>query len=243
MKTPRGWTLVAAALAIGGCRKPPPPDLAEAAYRHAVELFAKASADTHDLTYRDPRFDGVLAALAEVPAGDELRPKADALGQQILDARRRADALDREGEQKVAEALAEPAFVPLPVDAPMPAPGGARRGGPGATGATGPATLSSGWTPSSSPGAAQRGGDTELPFYYRLAGYLGYHRSAGGAPVQSSAAPAAAPPPPPAEAKAPSPAPSPRAAPSSAPAQQGPPAVYGLPGPAGRALILPQPPP
>ncbi|HUB07297.1 MAG TPA: hypothetical protein VMB50_09855 [Myxococcales bacterium] len=220
------------ALVLVGCRKPPPEDPAEAAYRHAVELFAKASAETHDLTYRDPRFDAVLEALAQVPAGDELRPKADALALQIRQGRDEGEQLDAEGNKNVAAALAEPDFVPLPKDAPMPVPGSATRSNDSQ-----PAESPAPDWPWTSAGAKSNGrpaGYNPLPDYYKRAGYLGYGQhaaSADGTP----------PPPPPVQQEEPAP-PAPKA-PVVVPAQapppetQGPPPVYGLPGPASHALL------
>ena len=212
-------------LAAAACRKPPPPDPAEAAYRHAVELFAKASADTHDLTYRDSRFDAVLDALAEVPSGDELRPKAEALAQQILVARRQAAAADQASDEQVARALSDPSFVARPRDAPFPA------AAPGA-GATSGAAGAPAWRGTSWTGSTPSGGQ-QLPDWYRQAGYLGLRPRA--APAAAAVAPAPGPriavPPVIAPSRPPPPGSVQPAAPPPAPA------VFGLPGPAGRALM------
>ncbi|MHB8418610.1 MAG: hypothetical protein ACYDCL_11070 [Myxococcales bacterium] len=223
----RRWVhWAAAAAALAACRKAPPADPAEAAYRRAVDLFAKASAETHDLSYRDPQFDAVLEALAEVPAGDELRPKADALAGQIREARHEAELLDREGDERVAAALSEPNFVPLPQDAPMPA---AKAAGP--SGAERPAAAGGGvwWPTPERPGQIGKDG---LPAYYRMAGYFGYGKQKASPASEAPAKPETGATPPPAAA-----APTVRSASPPPEAPQGPPSIYGLPGPANRALI------
>jgi hypothetical protein len=95
---------------LAGCRHPPPEDPAEKIYRGAVQLFAQASAASQDLTYRDPRFDAVLAALAKVPEGSEFRPDADALAERIRTAREKATAADAESQKAIERALARPEF-------------------------------------------------------------------------------------------------------------------------------------
>jgi hypothetical protein len=235
-----GVAAVALGVALGACDKPLPPDPAEAAYHQAIELFAKASADTGDLTYRNPRFDEVLAALAEVPHGDELRAKADALAQQILTARAEANRADGESADAVAQALAAPEFSPQARDVPFPLPGGV--GKPGAK-AAGSQTASDnvgygggGYSPS-----ASRKSSASLPDWYRQAGYLGLGKHPRAAAPTGQAAAATGPPPPadPAANTPAGPAQSSNTAPSTAtPAvPQGPPPIFGLPGPAGRAVM------
>ncbi len=210
-------TLLALGLSSVACRKPPPPDPAEVAYRRAVEMFARFAAQTHDLTYRDPRFDNVLAALALVPAGDPLRAKADALAREILAARRQATDEDAKSAGVVAKALAPAPFVPAPHDAPFPTPPAAPAG---ATGAGAPQWSGGGWEGASSEA-------TPLPDWYRKAGYLGLGRRP---PSPASSVP------PPVVAASPPAAPAPAQRPSAAPPPRPQPAIYGLPGPAGRAL-------
>jgi hypothetical protein len=227
----RRWEAAAVlAAALVGCRKPPPDDPAEAAYRHAVELFAKVSGETHDLSYRDPRFDEVLAALAAVPADADLRPKADALTRQILVARSEAEVLDQEGNEKVATALAQPEFVPLPKDAPMPS-----KGRPGGTGATPPPPAVPTWSWAAPVGPGTPGlGNRQLPAYYQR-----HFDNAppGAAPPAVVAPPAADAPGPETPAPPVPPGPQVRAGtPSTTQDSQSPPPVYGLPGPAARAL-------
>ncbi len=232
-------------LALCACDKPPIVDPAEVAYRHAMDLFAKACTDTHDLTYRDPRFDAVLEALALVPQGDELRAKADALVQQIKTARAEADRADAESNSQISQALEPPTFSPQERDAPFPVMG--KAGAPAAgAGAARQVSSNFGYAGSASPpsAAARRAADSKLPEWYRRAGYLGYGKrpaAPGATGPTGQAAPPTGPPPPAAEAAntASGPAPNANLAPSSATpvVPQGPPPVFGLPGPAGRAIM------
>jgi hypothetical protein len=98
------------ALLVTACHRAPVEDPAEQVYRGAVQLFAQASAASHDLTYRDPRFDPVLTALAQIPEGSEFRSEADALATRIRTARERANAADAESQKAIDRALAQPTF-------------------------------------------------------------------------------------------------------------------------------------
>jgi hypothetical protein len=95
---------------VTSCHRQPPDDPAEKIYRGAVQLFAQASAASHDLTYRDPRFDAVLAELAKVPVGSEFQPEAEALSTRIRTAREKANAADAESQRAIDQALAQPTF-------------------------------------------------------------------------------------------------------------------------------------
>jgi len=239
-------------LILVACGKPPIVDPAEEAYRHAMELFSKASAETHDLTYRDPRFDDVLAALALVPQGDELRGKADALVQRIKLARAEADRADGESNNAISQALAAPEFNPQPRDAPFPVPtkssvvkSTAVARGPSELDNMG-AGMGAGSYPGASPPVQK---NSKLPSFYRQAGYLGAGKGSGlGPPALGPPNPqqsAALGPPQPAAQTADTavaqepPTQAPDAPPSAPPPgpPPGPPPVFGLPGPAGRAIL------
>jgi hypothetical protein len=219
-------------VALAACDKPPIDDPAEVAYRRAMELFAGASAASHDLTYRDPRFDAVLAALAEVPRSDPLGIKAYELGQKIERARADADRADHESNAAVSQALAPVPFNALPRDVPLPA--SAKPVAGAATTDRGPSELQNlGGVGLSNPIAERK-----LPDWYRRAGYFGAGKRPG-APTPPGEADRLGPPPPPDEmADSPPPTPPPAAdpTPSPPPPPPGPPPVFGLPGPAGRAL-------
>ncbi len=228
----------AALLAALACKPAPlPEDPAQLAYRRAVRLFAALSADAGDLFYRDPRFDGVLELLAEVPPGSEPFPKAQELARRIRAGRAEAEREDEAQARAVDEALGDPNFRAVgrwspvkPASAAAPAPAAADA-------APGVGAGLVGGAPGFQPGG--RGvfvqGIGQLPDWYRQAGYFGL----GGSPLAAEPAASASAPPAadPTGAAAPSPSPArPRQAASSATAPSASPAVYGVPGPAGRAL-------
>lgn len=231
-------------LVLGACEKPPVVDPAEVAYRHAMDLFAKASADTQDLTYRNPRFDEVLAALALVPQGDELRTKADRLAEQIRQARAEADRADGESNSKLDEALAAPSFNPQPRDAPFPMPTK-----PGAAKGVAPAQpmpVSPGYSGTPYPSGGQHPPpSSKVPSFYKQ--YLSANNRPGTAPPgvagpSGEESAALGPPKPGANVTTTDTAAAPpaEAAPVGTPTlgpPPGPPPVFGLPGPAGRAIM------
>jgi hypothetical protein len=232
-------------VAEGACRKPVAVDPADALYHRAIELFAKASADTHDLTYRDPRFDEVLTALGEVPPGSELRGKADALAEQIRQARAEAERADLDSKKALSDALASPEFSPRPRDAALPV-GMGKGGTRSADGRDLPIRPGFGYTGRSSPASAvPTAGESRLPAWYKQAGYMGLGKRVIGLAATGSTGGAAAvtgpPPAPPAAdataATAPAAAPPSLAPAEAAPPPAGPPPIFGLPGPAGRAVM------
>jgi hypothetical protein len=225
-------TIVAFALALAlvACTRRT-EDPAEAAYGKAVAQFAALSAETKDLTYRDPRFDQVLEALDAVPSGSEAADRARALGQRIRLARTAADQDDNRRQQELQEATAAPVFVPGPAEPVAPVmpkrPIVEQAPTPRAGGSVALAVA---------PTAAQTGITPSLPDWYQQAGY--------GTP-------------PPAQAPAPGEAPADDSAPSDQPDVGQSPSggnpdastkhhasssddagwrIYGLPGPAGKAL-------
>ena len=227
MRPLRLLSLLASLTLTAACRRPPPPeDPAQAAYRSAAQLFAAASAASGDLSYRDPRFDEVLVALALVPPGSDPAPKALALAARIREARARANAADEASAREVEAALAPPGFNPLPRDAKFTRPSvRSRAGEPPSSNA-----ISASWSPAF---VASKSGAGKLPDWYRQAGYLGL----GQRPTAPEAPAAVAAPTDPDGGAAAKDSSTTRRraspAPTSTPA---PPAVYGLPGPAGKAL-------
>jgi hypothetical protein len=209
---------------VGACNKAT-PDPAEAAYGRAVTQFAALSAETKDLNYRDPRFDQVLVALDQVPAGSEASDRARALAQRIRLARMTAEQADQRSQQELREATAAPVFVPGPK-----------------TEAPGPPSLKTpvqsppaGWVQAPTLAAAASpqdpSGSAVVPEWYRRAGYL-----------PSPAAPAA---PAPAASDEPDMAQGQSQGKPDASTRPPPPGdstsdagwrIYGLPGPAGKAL-------
>jgi len=233
------WGLTA--LAVVACRRPlPPEDPGARPYHDAVVLFAKLSDDTQDLSYRDPRFDDVIALCGEVPGASELRSKADALAGRIRQARADADRLDQESARLKAQAEATPDFLPEP-RAVWPVGIATPPGASNAPSAAG-STADLGSFGGSAPGAVPRPFDPSkprpLPDWYRQKGYFGL--SANGASANGTDAPTAAPADAPAAASAPAASPRAKAQPKP-PAPVGPPPVFGLPGPAGRVLSPPAP--
>ena len=240
---PRVAVGLLAAACLGCSRAPLPEDPGAKIYHDAVVLFATLSDETHALSYRDPRFDDVMSLCNQVPPASELRPKADALASRIREARVDADARDKESAQMQARAMAPPEFqaqpdMPLPVAAPVPVAGA------GAPGTRVSAPSGSPWdAPSSVPRTstpidpAKRG---QLPDWYRQKGYFGLKPDAppGSTPPTPSAAAAI----PASPASTPQPSARPQARPAPPPDSQGPPAVFGLPGPAGHAFQAPAPP-
>jgi hypothetical protein len=225
-------TMLAAtvALALVACTKHT-EDPAEAAYGKAVAQFAALSAETKDLTYRDPRFDQVLEALDAVPSGSEASDRARALGQRIRLARAAADQDDKRSQQELQEATAAPVFVPEPSEAVAPVmpkrPGTEPEPMPHAAGSVALAVA---------PTAAQTGITPSLPDWYQQAGY---------------GTPPPAPAPAPGEDSAPSDQPSDQTDVAQSPSGGNPDGstkhhasssddagwrIYGLPGPAGKAL-------
>jgi len=220
-------TSLALAIALAtACHRPPPEDPAEQLYRGAVQLFAQASAASHDLTYRDPRFDAVLAELAKVPEGSEFRPEADALAKRIRTAREEAAAADEESRKAIDRALAQPAFesqgkfeatqgstvtpraapprtAPPPPTMPPPDPGPSQSN---AARALQRSLAAGAQEPADAPAAFAPGADDSAP--------------------DETAAPSAAP-----HRRAPPPPPTPPPPPPTPPGQ-----IFGLPGPAGRAM-------
>jgi hypothetical protein len=189
-----------------------------------VAQFAALSAETKDLTYRDARFDQVLEALDQVPSGSEASDRARALAQRIRVARMAAEQEDKTREQEIQQATAPPTFIP-----------GARAGPPESvplkTQAPSPAATrvqSAALAPASA--VAQPAASPQLPDWYRQAGY---------APAEPAPADQAAPPEQQEVDQAQSPGkPDASVRPGSA-ADSGSDAgwrVYGLPGPAGKAL-------
>jgi hypothetical protein len=232
------WAMVC----FGCSRARPPEDPGAKLYHDAVVLFATLSDETHDLSYRDPRFDDVMSLCSQVPTISDIRPKADALAGRIREARVEAEAHDKESAAMQARALAPIEFqaqpgVPLPATVPVPA-------GVGSSPQAANHGASSSATPSYQPRTstpidpAKRG---QLPDWYRQKGYFGLKPDAppGSKPPATSAATAAIPgsADPAAQRSAVLPS---RAAPP--PDSQAPPAVFGLPGPAGRAFQPPPPP-
>lgn len=207
---------------VGGCNKPT-QDPAEAAYGRAVAQFAALSAETKDLTYRDARFDQVLEALDQVPTGSEASDRARSLAQRMRLARAAADQADRRSQQELKEATASPVFVP-----------GARAAAPEPVPLTAEAKSAAGTqvrtAALSAPGVPAAQGPSALPEWYRQSGY------APPAPAEQQAAPsteqqdvdqAQAAGKPDASARPPAPAGS-----TSDAGWR----VYGLPGPAGKAM-------
>ncbi len=199
-------------------------DPSEAAYGEAVARFAQLSAQTQDLTYADPRFDEVLADLARVPADSEAGMRAAALAQRIRQARLAAAQAEQVTTQQIERATAAPRFIPerpTPTELPkvaVPADGAL----PPTQGTA--LTMSSGLSPSSAPPA--------IPDWYRQRGFI--------APPPSEAPPPPPPEPAPAsddvvsgtpDASSRTPPPS-----TTPPDDAGPAHIFGLPGPAGRAL-------
>jgi hypothetical protein len=238
----RWWLAASLALTVVACRKPVVEDPAEVAYHHAIELFAKASAESHDLSYRDPRFDAVLTALGEVPQGTSFRAKADQLVQQIVLARAEADRIDHDSNNAISQALAPVQFNPLERSVPLPSHGKPAAGPQPSTAPTAPEATGYAGTAA----VPRAPGERKLPDWYRQAGYLGLGKRPGTVPGAAptptgvAAAPAAETPEvaaaPPATESPAAPA-SPSAAPNPSSPPTGPPQVFGLPGPAGRAVM------
>jgi hypothetical protein len=209
------------ALAFGSACTKPATDLSEAAYGRAVGQFAMLSGETKDLTYRDARFDQVLEALDQVPAGSA-SDRARALAQRIRLARMTAEQADQKSQQEIREATAPPLFVPgnrAAMSAPIPPKA------PALAGARQPTTLAVNATLPAAAGAAAQATD-----WYHQAGY--------GQPA--AAAPAAPPPEPEAEMAqsqvSGKPDASARPSSSGEAPNDGGWRIYGLPGPAGKAM-------
>jgi hypothetical protein len=206
------------------CHKPV-EDPSEAAYGQAVARFAQLSAQTQDLTYRDPRFDEVLADLARIPADSEAGMRAAALVQHIRQGRTVATQADQKTAQALQQAIAAPGFVPerRAWAAPLAAP-------PNPTVDRPPVLQGAPLTASA--GLPQPGAPAPLPDWYRQRGFL----------TDQPVAPSLPPPPPPGEEPVDVVAGAPDASaststPSPAPSNDGGrPHIFGLPGPAGRAL-------
>jgi regulator of sigma E protease len=204
------------------CRKPQVnPD--EAAYGKAVARFAQVSAQTQDLTYRAPGFDEVLAELDSVPRTSEAGTRAAALAQSIRQARLAGAQQDEKSTQLLKQATAAPSFTPeqrLPDEAPAQA-----------SPAGGQPPPSMGGSPLTASSVPQ--GATALPAWYGQRGYL------GAQPTPPAAAPPTGEDSPPGSPDAVAGTPDASSAPGKS--QQtstdaGPWRVFGVPGPAGRAL-------
>jgi hypothetical protein len=220
-------SLALAMVLATACRRPPPEDPAEQVYRGAVQLFAQASAASHDLTYRDPRFDAVLAELAKVPENSEFRPEADALTTRIRTAREQAAAADEESRKAIDRALAQPAFESQGrLDA--------TQGSTVTPRVAPPRTASpAGTMPPPDPGPSQSNAARALQRSLAAGAQEPADAPAAYAPGADDSAPdetAAAPPVAPNRGSRPPP-PAPPPPPPTPPGQ-----VYGLPGPAGRAM-------
>jgi hypothetical protein len=188
-------------------------------------MFAQASGASQDLSYRDPRFDAVLSALAEVPMGSEFRSQAEALANRIRQARARANASDAESKEAIDRALAQPAFEsqgkmtgtfpsaqpPRPPGAPVPASPPTSFSGPRADS-------------SQNAAAAARALQRSLPAEDQEPPEEEVGSNAASASEESDEPGKPPPPATAAPAKPPSPPPTP-------PGQ-----IFGLPGPAGKAM-------
>jgi hypothetical protein len=211
--------LLLIALGVSACRKPAPVDPAEAAFHEVVTRFAEVSKLTKDLSYRDARFDPILGALDQIRAESEAKPRALALAERIRAARALASSQERSSELLQAQAEAPPAFEP---QARLPPPAATKRttaiDAPPASSEQGYAEPVSGGPVATAPGH-------RLPSWY--AGYFGTDdkiQDAGASEPDATAV--NAPPSKPARKE------SGKGARSVAP-----PPVFGLPGPAGSALL------
>lgn len=225
----RGLALLA--LSAAACRKPAPIDPAEAAFHQAITRFAETSALTKDLTYRDPRFDPILDALDHIPAESEPKASALALAERIRGARALASSQERSSELLQAQAEAPPAFEPQLRLPSSPAPKQKAQAEAQAT------PSDPGYEPGSEPvsgGPIGKPSVKRLPSWY--AGYFGGSAGTGAGATEDGGATEAA-------ATVVSGRPSP---PASQPARKeagkssesaGPPPVFGVPGPAGSALL------
>ncbi len=213
--------LLLIALSASACRKPAPLDPAEAAFHEAVTRFAEVSKLTGDLTYRDGRFDPILEALDRIPAESEAKPRALALAERIRGARALASSQERSSELLQAQAEAPPAFEPQPRLPSSPAPGQPARK------EAQPAPAEPGYDEPLSGGAVAKASGRRLPPWY--AGYFATGDRIDDAGATGADAP---------DVAVPSPTPKPASKPSGKDeAPVGPPAVFGVPGPAGGALL------
>lgn len=236
------WGVVLALCAIPlACHKPPPPtDPGAGLYHEAVVAFASASAQTRDLSYRDPHFDAVLDKLRLVPLESEARAKAEALTRRITEGRALARQQELESLDLRAGAELAPQFRPEP-QVIFPAVRGADAGlvsarqppGGGAPAVGLPSTI----IPAGAPFDPLK--PRALPEWYRRSAEPS--RSSPAMDDTATAAGSSAAPSPEAvsePSESPS-APPHRAAarPPVAPASEAPPPVFGLPGPSNHALM------
>jgi hypothetical protein len=226
LRTLQASLVVCTCLVVGACNKPA-LDPAEAAYGRAVTQFAALSAETKDLNYRDARFDQVLVALDQVPAGSEASDRARALAQRIRLARMTAEQADRRSQQELREATAPPVFVPGPKTETLERP-------PLKTPAESPPA---GWVQAPALTVAvspqDSSGSAVVPEWYRKAGYL---PSPAAPPSVAAPAPASSDEQDMAQGQSQGkPDASARPPPGDSTSDAGW-RIYGLPGPAGKAL-------